>query len=105
MTSINAMKFDDHSGVLICDEQRLWNQEQMSINSCDKIRSIIRSDIQKELGLVACYGNTGTSSIGDQFCETMKKRIAEDFDKEFKKSRKKPASFKTIEDMAYRHYT
>lgn len=100
MTSINAMRFDRDSGMMVCDEQRTWNPEQMSVNSCDKIRCVVPPNIQKRIGLVACYGHTGTSSIGDEINELIRKRIIKDFEEQFSGKGKEPEKFKTLEEVA-----
>jgi hypothetical protein len=101
MTSINAMRFDHYSGVLMCDEARCWNPEMMKILTPEKMRCVIRPDIQKETGVVAVQGNTGTSTIGDEFMEEVKLRIGEEYDKDCKKAGKKLASFRKMEDLAH----
>jgi len=100
MTSINAIKFDDYSGVMVCDEQRSWGPEDLKIFCAYKIRPCIPPEIQKEYGIVAAYGNTGTSTIGDELKFTIKQRIQEEYEKEFERLGKKPKQFKTIEDIA-----
>lgn len=100
MTSINAIRFNEFSGAMVCDEQRGWNPENMIINSADKIKCVIPDDITKEQGIVACYGNTGTSTIGDELKFNIKKRVKLEYEKLKKKKNIAPDSFITIEELA-----
>ncbi len=100
MTSINALKFDDYSGVMVCDEQRSWGPEDMKLYCAYKIRPCVPDEIQKQYGLVAAYGNTGTSTIGDELKFTIKQRIQEEYDNEIERLGKKPKQFKTIPEVA-----
>ena len=104
MTSINAIRFDEYSGMTLCDEERGWNEEGMRIHCSEKIKPIIDPVIQREAGLVAAYGNTGTSSIGDELKFNIKKRILEKYKEEKGKSRKIPKRFMTIEEISYLAY-
>ncbi len=93
MTSINAIRFDKYSGAMVCDEQRGWNPENMIINSADKIKPVIPDDLARELGVVACYGNTGTSTIGDELKFNIKKRVETECSKIRKKHGVIPPGF------------
>jgi len=75
MTSINSLKFNFHAGAMICDEQRHWNDDRMKIYAADKILQIVEPAIMKEFHLAAAYGNTGTSSIGDEIRLTLRNEI------------------------------
>lgn len=98
MTSINAIRFDSKSGLLVCDEQRTWNDEELKVNSCEKIRPITSQEVIADTGLVVCYGNTGTSTLGDEWTVNMNKSIKNRFD-QWKVS-KDPQSFMSVEDVA-----
>lgn len=100
MTSINAMKFNDKQGVLICDEARGWNPEGMKLQTSDKIKPVIIPEITKETGLVAYYGNTGTSSIGDELKWTIKQAISKKYEEEITKNLIFSGKFMTIEEIA-----
>lgn len=76
MTTINAMKFNQYTGAMVCDEQRHWNEERMKIYAADKILPIISSNAQKAYKIAAAYGNTGTSSIGDEIRLTLRAEIS-----------------------------
>ena len=78
MTSINALRFDEYSGILICDEQRSWNDDKIKIFSSDKIKPVTPERVLKEQGIAVCYGNTGTSSVGDELKFTIQKRISQE---------------------------
>jgi len=100
MTSINAVRFDEYSGILICDEQRSWNDDKIKIFSSDKIKPVTPERVQKEQGIAVCYGNTGTSSVGDELKFTIQKRIAQEYDKLIEKLDEVPEHFMTVEQLA-----
>lgn len=100
MTSINAIRFDQYSGAMVCDEQRGWNPENMIINSADKIKPVVPDDIVESIGMVACYGNTGTSTIGDELKFNIRKRIRTEYDKLVKKNGEPPKDLATMEVLA-----
>ncbi len=100
MTSINAMKFNEKQGILICDESRGWNPEAMKLQTSDKIKPVIDPDITRETGLVAYYGNTGTSSIGDELKFSIKQAISRRFEEESSRRLALPKDFLTIEQIA-----
>ena len=54
MTSVNAMKFDDYSGIMVCDEARCWGPDKMTFYTSEKVRPIISSEIQRDLGIIVC---------------------------------------------------
>jgi hypothetical protein len=101
MTSINAIKFNNYSGAMVSDEQRHWNPENMKIYAAEKVKPCVPPALTREYGLVAAYGNTGTSTVGDELKTTIKRRIQEEYDKEFEKLGKKPKEFRTIEQLAF----
>ena len=98
MTAINAIRFDDKSGLLICDEQRTWNDEEMKVDSCDKMRPIVTAEVVDGTGLAVCYGNTGSSSLGDEWCVNMTKGLTQKY--EAWKDTKNPSQFLSIEQVA-----
>jgi len=100
MTSINAIKFDDTTGVMICDEQRHWNDERMKIFGADKIRPVVPDEIIERYGIVAAYGNTGTSSIGDELRFKIRQRIHDIYKKRVELEGGPPEKFLTIEEIA-----
>ncbi len=102
MTSINALRFDEKSGILVCDEQRTWNDEEMKIDSCDKIRPIVTADVLAGTGVAVCYGNTGTSTLGDEWTTNMTKRMSQRFGA-WRDSRQ-PQHFMSVNDVALLAY-
>lgn len=94
------MKFNDYSGIMMCDEQRGWNEENMKLFVSDKIKPCIPEEITLDTGLVAAYGNTGTSTVGDEIKFTIFKRLREDYSKFKDKCSKVPDHFKTIEELS-----
>ena len=75
MTTINALKINHNLGVMMCDEQRHWNPERMKIYAADKIRPVVPPEITERYRTAAAYGNTGTSSIGDELRLTIYREI------------------------------
>ncbi len=100
MTSINALRFDGDSGVLVCDEQRHWNPERMKIFAVDKIRPVVPEDLSARYGLAACYGNTGTSTIGEELRATIRRRVAGRYESEVERQGDPPETFLSMEEMA-----
>lgn len=98
MTSINALRFNRDQGLMICDETRSWNDEDMMINAADKIRPVIPEEVTDAIGLVGAYGNTGTSTIGDELRIGIRRRVAERFREHLKIHRKAPRY--TCEEIA-----
>ena len=100
MTSINAIRFDEYSGAMVCDEQRGWNSENMIINTADKIKSVVPEDVMEATGLAAAYGNTGTSSIGDELKFNILKRVVNEYTKAKKKAGGPITEFTDLNEMA-----
>ena len=100
MTSINAMKFNDYSGIMMCDEQRGWNEADMKLFVSDKIKPCIPEEIVKDTGLVAAYGNTGTSTIGDEIKFNIFQGLRDDYKKLKENIIGIPKHFKTIEKLS-----
>ncbi|MCK5685818.1 hypothetical protein KAJ27_16920 [bacterium] len=105
MTTINALKFDEYSGICICDEQRGWNPENMRIMSSDKIRPVVPQYIQQEFGLSAAYGNTGSSSIGDEIKYKLARLIDQEYQRRLNLNKKKKLEeFMTVREIAEMAY-
>ncbi len=100
MTSINAIKFDNDSGAMICDEQRHWNPERLKIYAADKIRSIIPGNVIEKYGIAAAYGNTGTSSIGDELRMTIYREIENIYAERCREKDGPPENFMSLEEVA-----
>jgi hypothetical protein len=100
MTSINAMKFDPHSGACVFDEERGWNDEGLKSLSVEKMKPVSWPKVVEETGLVAVYGNTGTSTIGDELRHSIGKRILKEYEKAAAAAGGKPEKFLTIADVA-----
>lgn len=98
MTSINALRFNRDQGLMICDETRSWNEEDMMINAADKIRPVIPEEVTDAVGIVGAYGNTGTSTIGDELRLGIRRRVAARY-REHLKAHRKPPRF-TCEEIA-----
>lgn len=75
MTSINAIRLDHYSGLLVCDEARFWNPEWLIILTPDKIRRIVGPEQTKETGVILFLGSTGASSFGDEINDRVNHEI------------------------------
>jgi len=84
MTSINALRLDEHSGILLCDEARYWNPEWMIFYTPEKIRRIVNSHITAEQSSVMFMGQTGSSSIGDEWITEVTRTIEEHYNSSLK---------------------
>lgn len=104
MTIINAMRFDRYSGAMVCDEERTLIDLNRKLASVDKIQSVVPEEIEKDQGIVAAIGNTGTCSVGEQIHKKTFFSLKEEYKKEIERLGKKPTQFKTIEDIAYIAY-
>ena len=100
MTSINAIRFDQYSGAMVCDEQRHWNSERIKIYAADKVRPIVPAEIRARYGIAAAYGNTGTSAIGDELRLTMYREVDSLFNRKCLEEGKEPDEFLTIHEVA-----
>ncbi|RJR12124.1 hypothetical protein C4588_02645 [Candidatus Parcubacteria bacterium] len=100
MTVINAIRFDDMSGAMVSDEERTLDMKR-TLCSIDKIKHIIPERIQKEYGLTARFGTTGTCSVGSELKYGLLKDIDELYEKEIERLGRKPDKFKTLEDIAF----
>lgn len=100
MTSINALRFNEFEGAMTCDEQRGWNDENLRIQVADKIRAVVPDEMARRLGVVAAYGNTGTSSIGDELRLTIRDAIEEEYESMRGKSKKALEAHFTIDRLA-----
>jgi hypothetical protein len=65
MTIINAIRFDNLSGAMSCDEQTTVG-DQRKVFGSDKIKSVVPAAFTQKTGIVAAYGGTGTSSVGEE---------------------------------------
>lgn len=100
MTSINALRLNWHSGLCLCDEARYWNPEWMIFHTPEKIRSVVSEEITREQGIVLFMGQTGTSSVGDEFTDRVEKEISALYAAEKKKLGKTPERFRTVAELA-----
>jgi len=101
MTSINAIKFDFYRGACVCDEARGWDNIGSQIFVVEKMKQIVPERIRRDTGLVALYGNTGTSTIGDELRLKIEQRLGGMYDKALKeKGAESFEHFLTIEELA-----
>lgn len=99
MTSINALRFDNYSGICIGDES-ISTVAEIKINVGEKISPIIPEEIVKNYGTVAMLGTTGTCSMGDTIREQLTNRLRALFRLEMEKQGKVPEKFLNTKEIA-----
>jgi hypothetical protein len=99
MTVINAIKFNNHSGAMCCDEQTTIGDVRKMMSS-DKIQMIVPDEIKDKLKLEAAYGGTGTTAIGDEIRRSIKLRLQNEYENLLAKSKENIDHFKTIDEIA-----
>ncbi|MBN2383901.1 hypothetical protein JXQ70_13580 [bacterium] len=100
MTSINAIKFNHYQGAMVCDEQRGWNEENMAILTADKIKAVSSHATESKFRFAASYGNTGTSSIGDELKFKIAQAVQQRYQQIIKQKGEQVDSFMTMEELA-----
>lgn len=100
MTVVNAIKFNDSSGAMVCDEQASWGEMSRKGNIADKIRNVIPHEIQQEFGTVAAYGGSGTSSIAEEIKLAIYDALKNRFKSSIELTGRKPDKFLTIQEIA-----
>lgn len=100
MTSINAMKFNRFAGACVSDEERGWNDEGLVSLTTEKMRMVTDEELLGEQRAAVVYGNTGTSSIGEELRVSIRRRLVDLYRTEKKKLGRVPDRFLTVEAMA-----
>lgn len=100
MTSINALKFNASSGVMVCDEQRGWNDDRLKVYCSDKILPVLAPELTQRYQLGAAYGNTGSSTIGDEIRQTLQRTLSQKYQKQVEQLGRPPETFLTLDDIA-----
>ena len=98
MTSINALRFDQYSGICIGDES-ISTVAEMRVNVGEKVRPFMPGEIVKNYGIVGVLGTTGTCSMGDTVQEQLENRLRLLYQKEIEKFGKKPDRFLNLEEV------
>ncbi|MBN2056431.1 hypothetical protein JW905_16020 [bacterium] len=100
MTVVNAIKFNDHSGAMVCDEQASWGAMSRKGDVADKIQNIIPDTIQRQYGIAAAYGGSGTSAIAEEIKIAIHAMLNERYKKLLDRPGRMPESFMTIQEIA-----
>lgn len=98
MTVVNALKFNEYSGAMCCDEQTTIGEVRKMMSS-DKIQKIVPTKLRENLLLEAVYGGTGTTAIGDEVRRGVKRRLWDEYEQMLAKSKENPKHYKTIDDI------
>ncbi|MCR4318441.1 MAG: hypothetical protein NUW37_19030 [Planctomycetes bacterium] len=99
MTSINAIRFNEHQGAIATDEE-MTIQSEVKLPVSDKVRNVIPDSIIEQYGLVASVSTTGSAPFGVQLTDTVRRRIRDDHDSFILRTGKPPAISKSVEDVA-----
>lgn len=99
MTVVNAIRFNEFAGAMVCDEQVSWGDMSRKGDVGDKIQPIVPADIQESCGLVAAYGGSGTSSVSEEIKKTAFKLLQREYESKRKFTRSSD-KFLTIQDIA-----
>lgn len=100
MTVVNAIRFNDHAGAMVCDEQVSYGDMTRKGDIGDKIRPLVPTPLQEEFGIVAAYGGSGTSSVSEEIKELAIALLDEALKKSGKMPRKKLLESITIPRIA-----
>jgi hypothetical protein len=104
MTVINAMKFNDHSGAMVCDEERTLDLKRR-LCTVDKIQRVVPDVLISEQNTCAYVGNTGTLSYGHELQNRIREFVTTEYQKEKNKISAIPEKFLTIEELAEKSYS
>lgn len=99
MTSINALRFDEYSGICIGDES-ISTVAEMKINVGEKVSPFMPGELVDAYGTVGVIGTTGTCSMGDTIKESLENRLRIAYRSEIEKLGKKPDRFMNLEEIA-----
>jgi hypothetical protein len=72
----------------------------MKAHTAEKMKPVSPDEVIDETGLVAVYGNTGTSTIGDELRFSIRKAIEAEYDKARNRAGGKPKTFLTVAGVA-----
>jgi len=104
MTSINALKLDRDRGLMVCDEARYWNPEWMIYYTPEKIRAVAVPPVTGELDLILFMGQTGTSSVGDEFIDRTERMVTNWFQEETDRLNHTPRKSPPLAEWARRTF-
>lgn len=80
MTTINALRIDERSGLMACDEARTWGDGRVRLLTAEKIRLLTDPEVVAATGTVVLYGKTGSSTLGNEYLETARRHVRERFE-------------------------
>ncbi|MBN2384802.1 hypothetical protein JXQ70_18145 [bacterium] len=80
MTSVNALRINRDTGILLCDEASYWNEEWMILYTPDKIQSVVKQDLIDRYRLAFFVGMSGSTMMGDRVMDGMTQHIQRLFD-------------------------
>lgn len=98
MTTINALRFNFHSGVLIGDEQTSMGDGFCSDLS-DKIQPCIPDSIAERYQIAAALGSTGSVAVGQTLKEGFQRLIRRRYDDACRQQGHPPEKFLSLREM------
>lgn len=75
MTSVNALRINRDTGILVCDEASYWNEEWMILYTPDKIQSVINMDVVDRYRLAFFVGMSGSTMMGEPIMDRLNQYI------------------------------
>ena len=100
MTVVNAIRFDEYSGAMVCDEQVSWGNMIRKGDIGDKIRAVVSPEIQKKYGIAAAYGGSGTSSVSEEIKQLTQQLVKEESKQRLRIPGSGSEKFLTIREIA-----
>lgn len=97
MALVNVLRFDEHSGGLIADEE-FWNVRFRRRLYLDNLHSLLDAEMADALKLEVCYGGAGYPSLHWEVVTGTRERLRKRFDENTTDKKKFPP-FKTVRDV------
>ncbi len=105
MTVVNAIRFNEHSGAMVCDEQVSWGNMERKGDVGDKIQPVIPKQVQETHGIVAAYGGSGTSAISEEIKKLTLNSLQDLYDSKITRPGKNAGKFLTIREISDHIFT
>ncbi|MFC1852157.1 hypothetical protein ACFL27_18335 [candidate division CSSED10-310 bacterium] len=104
MTSVNAMRINNDTGILLCDEASYWNEEWMILYTPDKIQGVVGYDLIEQYRLALFIGMSGSSMMGERVMDGLTNRITKLYEQAVSRLGHPPKQFVTLEKLAWEAY-
>lgn len=97
MSLVNVLRFNEHCGGLISDEE-FWNIRFRRRLYCDNLHSLVDADVADALDLEVCYGGAAYPSLHWEVVTGAREILRKRFD-DHAKAKKKGPPFKTVREV------